>query len=98
MRARTMILALLVACSAPEELEATCDTSPDPEACSAGCLEATESVAYEWGRLACIHGDAPLSPATFEVADQDEGPAFQEGYEACFFEEVERGWLAEGCG
>lgn len=66
-------------------------------ACLDGCTAAEASAAYDWGRLACILDDEPLSPANFDVADQDEGDAFQAGYEVCFFEEVARGYGEEGC-
>lgn len=96
-------LVLLFACNSErtEPLEHPCESfeleGDELDACFEGCEAAQVSAAYDWGRLACILDDEPLTPATFDVADQGEGRGHQLGYEVCFFDQVAEGYADEGC-
>lgn len=72
-----------------------CDLVDEVEACWDGCDAVRATDAYNWGRLACLHGDdwRTLSGP----ADQGRGSAFQSGYRACYWEEVRDGWGSENC-
>lgn len=76
------------------------DLCPDVAAvmsCTEGCSRAEATLAYNEGRLACIHGNEPPRPETFDPANQGEGPDYQYGYDTCFFDQVRQGYEAEGC-
>lgn len=65
--------------------------------CMDGCTAASASDAHDRGRLACVLGNEPPTPETYDIEDQGEGPSYQAGYEACFFDDVARGYADGGC-
>jgi hypothetical protein len=94
-----MMLLTLAACggpSHPSDQQGPCDQVADVEVCLDGCDAVRETAAFDWGRLACLHGDDWRDLA--DPAEQGRGSDFQAGYAACFWEEVREGWESEGCG
>lgn len=72
------------------------DTAVDE--CWDGCDHAEDIPGpVDLGRLACIRGNPLPTADNFMLPDQGEGPAYQEGYEACYFPRVADAYLDEGC-